>query len=342
MREEKVSDFCKRLEPVGRILEDPDYNVWGCSPIYGPDGKIHVFYSKWPNEAQHQGWLTCCEIGHAIADSVEGPYEVVESALKGRGGDWWDSMTNHNPTIHKVGDRYAIFYMGNCDGTVYTKRAGVAISDSLYGPWKRSDTPIVLPSQTRSDWDSINTSNPAFLQHPNGQFWLYYKSWNVDDWEHDLKLRGLKPGTSDVGLETNRAYGLAVADKLEGPYVICDKNPVINLRPYGAGMQCEDGYVFIEDGKFKMLIRDMGFYNHEYGLIFESEDGIKWSEPTISFFNSHRYFKEPPNGLDREGRFERGQLLMKDGRPEYLFCAIVGGQYNTSSGIVLRINYDKA
>jgi hypothetical protein len=29
---------------------------------------------------------------------------------------------------------------------------------------------------------------------------------------------------------------------------------------------------------------------------------------------------------------------MKDGNPRYLFCAIVGGQYMTSSGIVLKIN----
>lgn len=337
MTEKKVSDFCKRLEPIGRILEDPDYNVWGCSPIYGPDGKIHVFYSKWPNEARHQGWLTCSEIGHAVADKIEGPYTVLESPLKGRGGDWWDSMTIHNPTIHKVGDQYALFYMGNCDGTVYTKRVGLAISDSLDGPWKRSDTPIVQPSQNRSDWDSINTTNPSFLQHPNGQFWLYYKAWNTDDWEHDLELRALEPGTSDTGLHTNRAYGLAIADKLEGPYIKCEGNPIINLRSYGPGMQCEDGYIFIQDEKFKMLMRDMGFYNHEYGLMFESDDGISWSAPVISFYNSHQYFNEQPNGLDREGRFERPQLLMKDGKPEYLFCAIVGGKYMTSSGIVLKI-----
>ncbi|MHC5017448.1 MAG: hypothetical protein ACYSN9_06955 [Planctomycetota bacterium] len=58
MREKKISDFCKGLAPVGRILEDPDHYVWGCSPIYGPDGRIHVFYSKWPNAAGFGGWLT--------------------------------------------------------------------------------------------------------------------------------------------------------------------------------------------------------------------------------------------------------------------------------------------
>jgi hypothetical protein len=84
----------------------------GCSPILGPDRKIHVFYSKWPNAAQHQGWLTCCEIDHAVADQLAGPYTVLDSAIKGRGGDWWDAKTCHNPTIHSVGDQYALFYMG--------------------------------------------------------------------------------------------------------------------------------------------------------------------------------------------------------------------------------------
>ena len=45
----KISDFCKRLLPVGRILESEGYYVWCCTPIYGEDGKVHVFYSRWPD-----------------------------------------------------------------------------------------------------------------------------------------------------------------------------------------------------------------------------------------------------------------------------------------------------
>jgi hypothetical protein len=89
---------------------------------------------------------------------------------------------------------------------------------------------------------------------------------------------------------------------------------------------------------FKMIMRDMGYWNHEYGLYFESEDGLRWSDPQVAFWNSHRYFSEPPNGLDREGRFERPQLLIRDGRPEYLFSAFQGGRYNTSSAVVLKIH----
>ncbi|MDP4611201.1 MAG: glycoside hydrolase family protein [Opitutales bacterium] len=327
-RPEVESEFCKGLTPVGRILEDSEYNVWGTSPIYGPDGKVHVFYSRWKNEAKHEGWLTCCEIAHAVADGPAGPYKTVDVALSGRGGDWWDAMTIHNPTIHKVGEKYVLLYMGNHEGTVRSKRIGMATSDSLYGPWERSDTPILEPDPDPNAWNSMITSNPALLQHPNGELWLYYKSWRVTDWEKDE--------ATDDWRNTHRTYGLAIAKDLNGPWVKQGDGPLINLREKVTDAQCEDAYVWFEDGKFKLVMRDMGYWNHEYGLYFESDDGIDWGEPKVGYWNSHRYFDEPPTGLKWEGRFERAQLLMRDGKPEYMFAAIRGGKYNTSTAIVLK------
>ena len=332
------SDFEKGLTPLGRILEHPDYNVWGCSPIYDDEGRVHVFYSRWKNEAQHQGWITCCEIAHAVADSPEGPYKTVDVAVSGRGGDWWDSMTCHNPTIHKVGDKYVLFYMGTSDGTVYTKRVGMATSDSLYGPWKRTDEPIILPDPDPHAWNSMCTTNPAFVQVSDDEFRLYYKSWCIKDWEKDIEI-GLREATVDVGKFTNRQYGLATASTIDGPWKKVGDKPIINLKHLGENAQSEDAYIWIEDNTYKMIMRDMGYWNHEYGLYFESTDGVEWNPPSVAFYQSHKYFPEPPNGLDREGRFERVQLLMKNGKPEYMFCAMVGGKYNTCSGVTLKIDW---
>lgn len=337
--ENHYSEFLRRLEGVGRILEDAENNVWCCSPIYDESGNVHVFYSKWANEAAHKGWLTCSQVGHAVAASPEGPYEILDTALKGRGGDYWDSTTIHNPTIHKVDGLYYLFYMGNSDGLVTSKRVGVAVSNSLYGPWERMPHPIIPAGRDHvNDWDSAITSNPAFVQSQDGFYRLYYKGFNRSDWDYDVNVKGLRPGTSETGLHTNRQYGLAVASSPSGPYAKHGSNPIINLRTRLPGAECEDAYVWHEDGRYRMLMRDMGFYNHEYGLMFESDDGLSWGEPQIGYLNSQVYFPEPPNGLDREGRLERPQLLMKNGKPEYLFCAIVGGKYNTSSGAVIKIN----
>ena len=335
-----ASGFSTRLKPVGRILELPDYNVWCCSPIYAPDGKVHVFYSRWKNEAGHSGWITCCEIAHAVADRPEGSYETVDVAITPRGGTWWDATTCHNPTIHKVGDQYVLFYMGTSDGTAYTKRVGMAISDSLHGPWKRTDRPLIEPDPDPAAWNSMCTTNPAFVRHPNGEFWLYYKSWRINDWEKDI-AGGLKAATAEVGKFTNRQYGLATTKSLEGPWIKKGDGPIIDLRHLGENAQSEDAFIWVEDGTFKMIMRDMGYWNHKYGLLFESSDGLHWGQPTVAFYEGSRYFPEPPNGLDREGRLERPQLLIRNGKPEYLFAALQGGQYNTSSAAVLKIEPTK-
>ncbi|QBG47023.1 glycosyl hydrolase family 43 [Verrucomicrobia bacterium S94] len=333
MIEEIFSDFSKRLFGVGRILDDPDYNVWGCSPIYGPDGKVHVFYSRWKNEAAHQGWISCSEIAHAVADHPAGPYKTVDVAVTGRGGDWWDAMTCHNPTVHEVDGKYVLFYMGNSDGTAATKRVGMATSDSLDGPWKRSDQPIIEPDPDPGAWNSMITSNPAFLRHPNGQYWLYYKSWCVADREKDIRENDWR--------NTYRQYGLAIAKSLDGPWEK-QGGPILDLRRVVEDAQSEDAYVWFEDGTFKMLMRDMGYWNHQYGLYFESADGIHWDEPQVGYLQAHHYLKEPPTGNKLDDRFERPQLLMWNGHPEYLFAAIRGGKYRTSSVAVLKVGTDRS
>ncbi|QBG46637.1 glycosyl hydrolase family 43 [Verrucomicrobia bacterium S94] len=344
-REEKYSEFSKKLKPVGRILEDPDYNVWCCSPIYDEEGRVHVFYSKWLNAYDHLGWVAACEVGHAVADSPEGPYTDLGTVLKGKRDDSWDSWSIHNPTVYKVDGRYVMFYMGSSgaglgvtleeimemDGDEYapyfqalveTKRVGMAVADSLDGPWERvGDRPMVDVGAPGS-WDDMVTSNPAFVQHEDGRYWLYYKGWDY--------------ATLPTG--GNRRYGVAMAEHLTGPYIKYEGNPVVDYSSIDIRVQCEDGFVWREDGRYHMILRDMGFYNHEYGLIIHSDDGINWSEPEIAYREAAHYFDEAPNGLDREGRFERPQLLMKDGKPEYLFCAFRGGKYNTSSAVVLKVN----
>lgn len=58
-----LSPFAERLKPVGRRLEMEGWYIWCNSPIYGPDGKVHVFFSRWParhasetiNEAGYTG-----------------------------------------------------------------------------------------------------------------------------------------------------------------------------------------------------------------------------------------------------------------------------------------------
>ncbi|HKL93473.1 MAG: glycoside hydrolase family protein [Bacteroidales bacterium] len=318
--------FCKQLKPLGRILETKDWYVWCVAPIYGPDEKVHVFYSRWPASKGMGGWISSCEIAHAVADQPEGPYTYVSTVLAPRPG-FWDATTCHNPHIQEIDGTYYLFYMGNNNRKTNSKRIGLAKSNNLYGPWERSNQPL-LETGAPGSWDDHCTTNPAFLAAPDGSYRLYYKSWNDSAYVNEKgSIRG------------NRKYGLALADKPEGPYTRYASNPIIDFSSLGANQQVEDAYVWYEEGRYRMLMRDMGFYNHTVGLYFESTDGLYWSKPEIAWLGMDHYRDEPPapSHLKRYGRLERPQLLMKDGKPAYLFNATQGGAYQTASGFVFKI-----
>lgn len=312
------SDFAKSLNGGKRILEEKNWNVWGASPIVGEDGKIHVFFSRW--RGTHGGWLKHSEIAHAVADHPEGPYTVLGTVLRGRGGDHWDADTIHNPTIQKVGDQYVLFYIGNhlkianlYDGHhASTQRIGMAVADNIYGPFTRvSDDPILDISQNKSDWDSYLTTNPALLQHPNGQYWLYYKAW--DKYNDDL-----------------RKMGVAISDNIRGPYIKHPQNPLVEFSKLGK--QVEDAYVYYHNRKFYMIMRDMGVIHPHVGLMLDSADGLNWSSPQLGYRTNRFYLNE-----DKVERMERPQVLFMDGKPAYLFLALMGGKYQTSSAMVIKI-----
>lgn len=330
------SSLCGRLVARGRILEDPDHYVWGCSPIYGPDGRVHVFYSRWRPKHGMIGWQIDCEVAHAVADDPTGPFTPVEDpvVLSGAGGDAWDGVTIHNPTVHAVGDRYVMFYVGNrltYDQTlVEATKIGMAFADSPDGPWRRhSDNPVLERGEPGA-WDDGGLDNPAFLAHPDGRSLLYYRTWKSED---DVR---------------NDVLGLAIADDVEGPYEKYEGNPVVDprtltdRRPVGI----EDPCAYIDDGKVRLLTRDFGVVSGRdgfspcSGLLFTSADGIDFEvPPEIAYHPAEHYYDAAPDEseLIRYGRFERPKVLLDDGRPTHLFNAMRGGEHGYATGHVFEI-----
>jgi len=316
------------LNPIGRSLELADYYIWCSSPIWDEDGKVHLFYSRWKKEKGMSGWIRGSEIAHAIADSPMDSFKDLGVIIAPRDG-YWDSTTCHNPLIEKVDGTYYLFYIGNTNGKTDTKRIGVATSQSLYGPWQRSEEPILLPG-SEGAWDDHCTTNPAFMKGNDGKYWLYYKSWNTKEYQD-----------ASGAVRGNRKYGLAKADSPIGPYKKVSSEPVIDFSGYPNNAQLEDAFVWKENNSYYMIARDMGFYNHEYGLILSSSEGINWSDPQVSYFNMQHYIKEgaPAKHLKRYGRLERPMLLLdrENGKPRYLFGATQGGQAQTSTTFVFEI-----
>lgn len=314
------SEFCERLRPVGRILELDEWHVWGCSPIVDPDGRTHVFYSRW--RGSFSNWLKTSEIAHAVATQPEGPYQDLGVVLQGAGPGCWDADTMHNPTIHRIGNQYALFYISSNLAEAKrrgihpagSQRIGLALAPSLDGPWKRvsGDRPILDIDPSAAAWDSFLTTNPAFMRHPNGECWLYYKAW---DRAHD----------------NLRKMGLAIAADIEGPYVRHAGNPIVSFAHLKR--EVEDSYVWFEGGRFHMLMRDMGVVDPRVGLYMESDDGVEWSAPQLGYESIDVYDAREPRT-----RFERPQVLLCNGKATHLFLALMGGKAGKSSGYVVRIN----
>jgi len=327
--QDKLSWFAKSLEFKGVVLKDANWHIWGCAPIQGPDGKTHIFTARWPKNTHHEGWRTHSEIAHYVADTPDGEFKFVDVALKGTGKDTWDQFAAHNPAIHKVGDTYALFYIANDGRKAHpsNQKIGLATSKSLNGPWKRvgKDGLILAPPTDRSYYNykaGNGVNNPAFLAMPDGRFFLYFKS-NDTRKNHKWAPR----------------MGLAIADKLEGPYKQL-KEPVTKNN-----FVIEDGYAFRYGNKIYFLTTDNhGLICNGGGLLWESTDGLNFKNPSNAFNVVAAYFpdrKLPAKAkVFKAAKFERPQVLMLDGKPSYLYMPsgvnLDGG--DLSEGHAFKIN----
>ncbi|TDS15704.1 glycoside hydrolase family protein [Sphingobacterium paludis] len=316
------------LKPIGRSFQLADYYIWCSSPIWGDDGKVHLFYSRWRKERGMSGWIRGSEIAHAVADSPFDSFQHQSVVLAPREG-YWDGTTCHNPLIKKIGDTYYLFYMGNANGKTDTKRIGIATAKTINGPWKRRDEPCLLPGEAGA-WDDHCTTNPAFIKGDDGKYWLFYKSWNTAEYQ---QAKGAVRG--------NRKYGLAKANHPAGPYERVSENPVLDFSDQPNNAQLEDAFVWKEQGTYYMIARDMGFFNHEFGLLLSSKDGLNWSPPGVSYLAMKDYVTQPMPAahLKRFGRLERPMLLLDPvtEKPQFLFGATQGGEYDSATTFVFEI-----
>jgi hypothetical protein len=326
-----INEFADRWEFVGIAVKEPGYTVWGTSPIVGKDGKTHLFVARWPGEHNvDPGWRTHSEIAHYLGDTPEGPFKFSDVAVKGpiekelsegklKKMQHPKGFAPHNPAIHKVGDTYVLIHITN-DGLKEHPRGQyicMLTSKSLNGPWKKAGKDgVILRTPINADYWNYNASNgvnnPALLQHPDGGFFLYFKS---------EKAR----------------MGVAVAENLEGPYVQMPFPVTANDR------NIEDGYTFMYEGKFNLLTTDNhGMIEAGGGILWQSDDGIRFTSYKKAYHrvNYYKYVAMTKIAVLYGGqghkyvKLERPQVLLIDGQPKYLYGAsgthIYGGDCTVS------------
>jgi hypothetical protein len=133
---------------------------WDGQIIKGPDGKYHMFASRWDQRRGHNGWGSSLAV-HAVSDKVTGPY--VDKGLC-----WPDNQggKGHNVTALVLPDgRYAVVVSETRPGDVF-------VSKSLDGPWEQLGS-IKVETNT---FGRARMSNVSIMVRPDGDFEIVPRS----------------------------------------------------------------------------------------------------------------------------------------------------------------------
>lgn len=312
--------FLQRIlpAPVDGGFRMEGYWVWCGSVVRGDDALYHMFASRWPKRYPFfDGYRLYSEVVHAVSPTAAGPYTMVDVALPPRGEEHWDGRMTHNPTIHRYGDTYLLFYIGSTwsgpdvspeeiatsrkPAESYANiRIGLATSPSPAGPWVRRDAPILLPRPGR--WDGSIVTNPAPCVLGDGRILLLYRS------------------NTPEGLR----IGAAIADAPDAPFRRLADEAVLRLE---GGNAVEDPFVWWAGSRLEALAKDMtGGVTGEVhaGVHLASTDGVSWAPCTPAKAYSRRVVWSD-GSVTVQGSLERPQLLIEEGRPTHFFAATADG-----------------
>lgn len=313
------------LQLIDRISEITDDNIfktdgyynWGASIYKDDQGIYHLFYSRWKYKLNFTGWLTDSEIARATSKNPSGPWTYQETVLKGRGDGHWDAITAHNPKIKYFRGKFYLYYISTNNGiekiseselietaqtgynhpnwkTLRTnQRTGVAVSDSIHGPWKRLDRPLIEPSGPITTL----TVNPAIDRGSDGNYYLIVK--------------GDKP--NDTNFVRNQA--IAISDSPTGPFVMQEK-PVIDY------MDTEDMSIWFDATRERFY---GVFHAHTYIGLITSKDGINWGKAKHHVLMEKRIRLKDGSTIEPD-RMERPSIFTENGKPTTLSLGVKKGE----------------
>jgi hypothetical protein len=106
-------------------LEDAtmkNYCYWDGQIMRGPDGKYHMYASRWPQSSGHSGWGKSVAV-HAVSDTLIGPYVDKGMAYTDSNGK------GHNVTASMLPDNtWTVIVSDTRPGDIFT-------SSAIDGPW---------------------------------------------------------------------------------------------------------------------------------------------------------------------------------------------------------------
>jgi hypothetical protein len=173
---------------------------WDGKIIKGPDGKYHMFASRWDQSKGHGAWGGSRAV-HAVSDSLLGPY--IDQGLC-----WPDNQDGkgHNVTALVMPDgSYAVIVSETRPGDVF-------VSKSLDGPWVQLGTIKIADNEFKN---LGRASNMSVMVRPDGDFEIVPRSGAI----LISKTGILGPYTVQGPSIYPKVAGLPTLENLEDPVV---------------------------------------------------------------------------------------------------------------------------
>ena len=309
-----------RRDPTSVIQVDGIYHCWYTKG----SGETVGFGSENPADKVFPWDLT--EVWHATSEDAITWKEDGPAIQPGDAGAY-DDRAVFTPEVLAHDDKYYLVYQSV--QAPYLNRTkehiAMAVSDSPFGPWKKSPAPILSPSEggvwdgdednrfkvlERGEFDSHKVHDPCLLYYKD-KFYLYYKG--------EIMGESMNFGGREI------KHGVAIADHIEGPYVKSEYNPISNsghevvVWKYRGGVAsllttdgpekntcqwAEDGINFDIMSHIKStpeaigLFREAGYENHSdpihgisWGLCHKYDASWNWNY--ICRFKTRRQILDP-------------------------------------------------
>ncbi len=278
-----------RRDPSAVIFVDGLYHVWYSSST----GQSYGFYTGDPDNKTFP-W-DYCDIWHATSEDGWHWTEQELAVSRGEAGEYDDRSVFTPEVLAHDGKYYLVYQVVKSPYTCRSlESVAIAHADSPYGPWTKFPGPVLEPENdgewegeednrfrvhSKGSFDSHKTHDPTLMFY-NNKFYLYYKGEPMGE----QMFFG--------GRETK--WGVAISDKIEGPYVKSEYNPITNSGHEVCVWHYKDGIaaMLTTDGPEKNTIQWA-----PDGINFEIQAVIKGAPHANGLFRTTEHDAGPLEGL---------------------------------------------
>lgn len=291
-------DF-EESELTGDLASDPKFVRRDPSAVIKVGDIYYVYYTKGlrfsDGPVKKDAPWDQCDLWYATSKDGRHWEEQGMAVARGPAGRF-DAQSVFTPEVLAHGGAYYLVYQAA--PSPYNDRTfnvvGMAVAERPEGPWKKLDEPILRPTPNGmwmkepatgriphkvGDFDSHKVHDPCLL-HYKGKFYLYYKGQRVGEnryWGHREIM-----------------WGVAIADRPEGPYVKSEYNPVTNTGHEVCVWKYKGGIALIHtvDGPEAKTVQ----WSPD-GINFELMSTVKNTPEALGLYRSDEHDKSPAEGV---------------------------------------------